>query len=174
MLNMRLTKQHSKVQNLILNLNHKSEQLFNWINSMKNYFLFFVVTVTLAFSSIVNAQENEPVQTQIIQSKAILTLNEETHDFGTIPEGPNAECEFVVTNTGTEPLIINSVTAGCGCTVPSYSKEPVLPGQTTKIKVVYHTSGRPGPFTKSVNISSNSSTGESKIIFIKGTVQNKQ
>jgi hypothetical protein len=141
---------------------------------MKNNFAFFAVIIALAFSPYVMAQENEPVQGQIVQSKAILTLNEETHDFGTIPEGPNAACEFEVKNTGTEPLVIYSVTASCGCTVPSYSKEPVMPGQTTKIKVLYRTIGRPGPFTKSVNISSNASNGESKIIYIKGTVQNKQ
>lgn len=141
---------------------------------MKNNFVFFAVIIALAFSPYVMAQENEPVQVQIVQSKAILTLNEETHDFGTIPEGPNAACEFEVKNTGTEPLVIYSVTASCGCTIPSYSKEPVMPGQTTKIKVLYRTIGRPGPFIKSVNISSNASNGESKIIYIKGTVQNKQ
>jgi len=141
---------------------------------MKNYFAFFAVIITLAFAPNIMAQENEPVQVQIVQSKVILTLNEETHDFGTIPEGPNAACEFEVKNTGTEPLVIYSVTASCGCTVPTYSKEPVMPGQTTKIKVLYRTIGRLGPFTKSVNISSNASNGESKIIYIKGTVQNKQ
>lgn len=141
---------------------------------MKNYFAFFPVIITLAFAPNIMAQENEPVQVQIVQSKAILTLNEETHDFGTIPEGPSAACEFEVKNTGTEPLVIYSVTASCGCTVPTYSKEPVMPGQTTNIKVLYRTLGRIGPFTKSVNISSNASNGESKILYIKGTVQNKQ
>lgn len=125
-------------------------------------------------SAVVIAQENEPQIVQVNASKGVLTVNEETHDFGTIPEGPDAMCEFIITNTGTEPLILNSVTAGCGCTAPSFSKEPVLPGAKTTIKVIYHTNGRPGPFTKSINISSNASNGESKIIYIKGTVQNKQ
>lgn len=142
---------------------------------MKKQLLLFLTIVSIAnVSAFVIAQENEPQEKQIISSKAILTLKEETHDFGTIPEGPDAVCEFEVRNTGTEPLIINSVTAGCGCTVPTYSKEPVLPGNSILIKVTYHTNGRPGAFTKSINISSNSSTGESKIIYIKGTVQNKQ
>lgn len=142
---------------------------------MKKQFLTFLAIVAIGnISAFVIAQENEPQAVQVKTSKAILTVNEETHDFGTVLEGPDAMCEFTVTNTGTEPLILNSVTAGCGCTAPSFSKEPVLPGKTTTIKVVYHTNGRPGAFTKSINISSNASNGESKIIYIKGTVQTKQ
>ncbi|WP_276133591.1 DUF1573 domain-containing protein [Polluticoccus soli] len=92
----------------------------------------------------------------------------ETHDFGTIPEGPAAEYEFSFTNKGKEPLIIQQVHASCGCTTPSYSKEPVLPGQTGKVKASYSTVGRPNAFTKTITVVSNAGT---KMLTIKGEVE---
>jgi hypothetical protein len=93
----------------------------------------------------------------------------ETHDFGNIAEGPNADHEFVFKNTGKEPIILERVQASCGCTTPSYSKDPVLPGKTGTIKASYATQGRPGPFTKSITITSN--IGMPKVLTIKGTVE---
>lgn len=90
------------------------------------------------------------------------------HDFGTIPEGPAAEYEFEFTNTGKEPIIISNVSASCGCTTPSYSKDPVLPGKKGTIKASYNTQGRVAPFTKTINITSNIGT---KVLTIKGEVE---
>jgi hypothetical protein len=136
---------------------------------MKNYFAFFAVIITLAFAPNIMAQENEPVQVQIVQSKVILTLNEETHDFGTIPEGPNAACEFEVKNTGTEPLVIYSVTASCGCTVPEWPKEPIAPGKSGEIKVVFDSNGKSGAQSKRVTIVSNTNPPES-FLYLEGDV----
>lgn len=97
----------------------------------------------------------------------------ETHDFGTIPEGPAVTYDFKFKNTGKEPLIIQGVTASCGCTTPSYSKDPVMPGKTGTISVQYNTQGRPTPFTKTVFIQSNAQTPAGKDryeIYIKGNV----
>lgn len=80
-----------------------------------------------------------------------------------------AEHDFGFVNTGKEPLIILRVDGGCSCTVPSWPKEPILPGQEGVIKVVYNTKGRPGNFHKPVNISSNAET-PTKVIYIKGIV----
>jgi hypothetical protein len=90
------------------------------------------------------------------------------HDFKTVQEGPAAEHEFVFTNTGKEPIVISNVSASCGCTTPSYSKEPVLPGKTGTIKASYNTQGRVGPFTKSITINSNAGV---KVLTIKGEVE---
>ncbi len=92
----------------------------------------------------------------------------ETHDFGTIPEGPKAEYEFKFTNKGSEPINIQKVQASCGCTTPSYSKEPVKPGEVGTIKAVYNTQGRPAPFNKTITVISNAGT---KVLYIKGTVE---
>lgn len=97
----------------------------------------------------------------------------ETHDFGTIPEGPAVTYDFKFKNTGKEPLIIQGVSASCGCTTPTYSKDPVMPGKTGSISVQYNTQGRPTPFTKTVFIQSNAQTPAGKDryeIFIKGNV----
>lgn len=90
------------------------------------------------------------------------------HDFGNLQEGPAADHEFTFTNTGKEPIVISNVSASCGCTTPSYSKEPVLPGKTGIVKASYNTQGRVGPFTKSITISSNAGT---KVLTIKGEVE---
>lgn len=92
----------------------------------------------------------------------------EIHDFGTIPEGPAAEFEFKFTNTGKEPINLSQVRASCGCTTPSWSKDPVLPGKTGIVKASYNTDHRPGPFTKSITVMSDAGT---KVLTIKGNVE---
>ena len=90
------------------------------------------------------------------------------HDFGTVIEGPDANCEFTFTNTGKEPIIIQKAQPSCGCTVPSFSGAPVAPGQTGTINVAYHTKGKPTAFTKTITVVSNAGT---KVLTIKGTVE---
>lgn len=103
------------------------------------------------------------------QTAAQISFEEEIFDFGELPEGPKVETEFVFTNTGTAPLIISKAKGSCGCTVPTWPKEPILPGETGLIKVVYNTARRPGPFTKTVTLVSNSEVPTS-VIKIRGTV----
>ncbi len=90
------------------------------------------------------------------------------HDFGNIPEGPDASYVFTFTNKGKEPIIVQKAQPSCGCTVPSFSSDPVLPGATGKIDVSYHTKGRPNAFTKSITVVSNAGT---KVLTIKGNVE---
>jgi hypothetical protein len=92
------------------------------------------------------------------------------HNFGDLQEGPKANVDFVFTNTGNKPLILTDVKASCGCTTPDWPKEPIMPGQTSKIKVEYNTQGRPGEFTKSITITSNMEDATPKMIYIKGKV----
>lgn len=92
----------------------------------------------------------------------------ETHDFGTLQEGDPAEAEFVFTNTGKEPLIIQNVHPSCGCTTPFWSKDPVAPGKTGIIKASYGTTGRVAPFNKSITVTSTAGTN---VIYIKGVVE---
>lgn len=80
----------------------------------------------------------------------------EVHDFGKISEDAGTvSCEFSFKNEGTAPLIIQRVQTTCGCTTPSYTKEPILPGKTGNLKVTYSTVGRPGTFNKEVTIFTN-------------------
>jgi hypothetical protein len=92
-----------------------------------------------------------------------LKFKNEEHSFGTIPEGPSVSYDFEFTNTGKEPVILQNVTASCGCTTPSWSKEPILPGKSSKITASYATQGRPNSFTKEITVTSNIGTKKLKI-----------
>lgn len=92
------------------------------------------------------------------------------HDYGTIDQGGNGKTEFVFTNTGTEPLIISKAKGSCGCTVPTWPKEPIAPGASASVEVKYDTK-RVGPISKSVTITSNSVDQSTALLKIKGTVQ---
>lgn len=100
---------------------------------------------------------------------AEIVFENDVHDYGTIKQGANGSYEFKFKNNGKEPLIISNAQGSCGCTVPSWPKEPILPGQGNVIKVTYDTK-RVGPFTKTVTLTSNAKT-PSKVITIKGVVQ---
>lgn len=101
-----------------------------------------------------------------------IKVSDENHDFGEIIEGKMASHEFLVTNTGNQPLIINNVQPSCGCTSPHWTKEPIMPGKTGTVKATYNSAGRPGIFNKSLTIISN--TGSPKILHIKGSVVKKE
>lgn len=73
-------------------------------------------------------------------------------DFGTIKDGEKANINFRFKNTGDQPLIVQNVVAGCGCTVPEYTKEPVMPGGEGFIKAVFNSVGQPPTVHKSVNV----------------------
>ena len=103
---------------------------------------------------------------------AIIELDKETHDYGTLEQGANGECTFLVTNAGTEPLILSKCQQSCGCTIPTCPMEPIAPGKTTEIKVKYDTN-RVGPINKSVTIMSNATNEPSKVIRITGNIKAK-
>ena len=91
------------------------------------------------------------------------------HDYGEIPYNGNGECEFRFTNTGNEPLIIQKPKSSCGCTVPTWPKEPILPGESDVIKVTYKTT-RVGSINKSVTVTSNALKNGTVVLRIKGKV----
>ncbi len=107
------------------------------------------------------------------QEAPSMNLEEETFDFGSIQEknGP-VEHKFVFTNTGSSPLIIQGVRASCGCTTPAWSKEPVLPGGAGFITARYNPANRPGPFRKSLTVTSNAAK-PTQVLFITGVVEGK-
>lgn len=90
-------------------------------------------------------------------------------DYGLIEHNSDGNREFVLTNTGNAPLIISNAKGSCGCTVPSWSRDPLAPGETTKIGVKYATN-RIGKFTKTITLTTNASE-KTKILTIKGEVK---
>jgi len=136
--------------------------------------LFLLCFLAVGMSSIAFAQTTPTTTASATTdaNKSEFKFNDESHDFGTLSKGSVCTYEFTFSNIGKEPLIISNVVPSCGCTTPSYSKEPVAPGQTGKIMVSYD-SNRVGPFSKSITISSNSKT-PTKTLFIKGTIIDKK
>lgn len=117
--------------------------------------------------------QTTPAVTQTAPASSLrpenLAFKTEEHDFGSVAEGPAAEYEFEFKNTGKEPILLQQVQASCGCTTPSYSKDPVLPGKSGTIKASFSTQGRGGaPFNKTITVVSNAGT---KVLTIKGTVE---
>lgn len=90
------------------------------------------------------------------QDTGVAKFESTTHDFGKIAEEVgSATCEFVFTNKGDKPLIIQDIRTSCGCTTPSYTKDPILPGKKGTIKVSYSTTGRVGNFNKRITVFTN-------------------
>jgi len=89
------------------------------------------------------------------------------YDYGTIYKNGNGTCNFEFSNSGRADLQLTNVSSSCGCTVPSWPKEPIAPGQTSSIKVSYNT-GRVGPINKNIYVESN--VGEKITLTIKGNV----
>ena len=92
--------------------------------------------------------------------KAEIKFDKTSHNFGKFSENqPVQKCTFTFTNTGTAPLVINQAIASCGCTVPSYTKTPILPGKKGEITVTYNGTGKfPGHFKKTITVRSNATT----------------
>ncbi|REG81400.1 DUF1573 domain-containing protein [Algoriphagus antarcticus] len=118
-------------------------------------FLLTVFALVFAFNA--NAQE---------QSGAAITFKEKSIDFGDITQGDKVEHTFQLTNSGSAPLIISNVAATCGCTVPSWPKEPIAPGKTSEIKVSFNSAGKMGKQNSVVRIYSNAAEPIEKVSLI--------
>jgi hypothetical protein len=106
------------------------------------------------------------------QGKAEIKFAETSHDFGTFSEAsPVVSYVFKFTNIGDAPLVIHQAVASCGCTVPEYTKEPILAGKAGTIKVTYNGTGKyPGHFKKSVTLRTNGKT-ELIRLYIEGNME---
>lgn len=90
-------------------------------------------------------------------------------DYGLIEHNSDGNREFVLTNTGNAPLIISNAKGSCGCTVPTWPKAPIAPGESASIGVKYSTN-RIGKFTKTITLTTNAEE-KTKILTIKGEVK---
>lgn len=95
-----------------------------------------------------------------------------SHDLGTFSEStPVQKCTFTFTNVGDQPLVINQAIASCGCTVPSYTKTPIKPGEKGSITITYNGKGKfPGHFKKTITVRTNG-VPEMTRLYIEGNMQ---
>jgi len=103
-------------------------------------------------------------------SKPVIAFTEKEFNFGTFSEIAGvATHNFYFTNTGKTPLIIHDVKATCGCTVPEWPREPILPGKSGIIKVSFNPQKQNGPFNKTIQVNSNADDPQVNLI-VKGVV----
>lgn len=105
----------------------------------------------------VNVSEVEAEDKTKAENYAEITFDTLRYDFGKFSKDePRVSCSFPFKNTGTAPLIIHQAIATCGCTVPTYTKEPIKPGEKGKIDVTYDGKDKfPGHFQKTITVRSN-------------------
>ncbi len=130
-------------------------------------FALICLFASMAFG-IANAQDVE--KKDVPANGAKIRFTEMEHQYGTIMKGGNGDCEFEFWNDGNEPLILQNVKASCGCTTPSYTQKPVMPGQSGTIKVHYNTNNV-GGFSKTITVTSNAVDNPRTVLRIKGNVK---
>ena len=103
-----------------------------------------------------NRRQGETAQATASEKLPKITFAEKgIYDFGTLTEGDTVEHVFAFTNTGEFPLIINNVTASCGCTTPDWPHEPVAPGAKSSVRVRFNSRGKQGEQNKTITIIAN-------------------
>lgn len=136
--------------------------------------LFTLLLMVAFVSSMSIAQDGQPVSAPAEAAPVdgpVMTFESMTMDYGTIEQNSDPLRSFVFTNTGNTPLQITHAKGSCGCTVPEWPKEPIMPGEMGKINVRYDTK-RVGKFVKSVTLTTNTTAGKEKLT-IKGDVLKK-
>lgn len=134
------------------------------------YIIFVLTAFALSCSS--NSKKGSDKEKQIstdINGIPEILFDTTYYDFGTLIQGEKAEYTFKFKNTGNADLLIFDAFSTCGCTVPEFSKEPISPGQTGKIEVVFNSEGKRGLQYKTVTLKLNTEQ-KKKTLTIKANV----
>jgi len=103
-----------------------------------------------------------------------MSFDKLNHDFGNVKEETDNKTVFYVTNTGKKPLIIESVSASCGCTTPTKPEQAIQPGKKDKIEVIFHP--KPGQLkeqNKTVTVTANTEP-KMVVLNVKAFVEEKK
>lgn len=139
----------------------------------KFYLVTFVIlfATSISFAAFATQDDKEKGQEKQAEKVKEIVADKTTHDFGTVSEdGGNVSTTFILTNQTDSAIVITNVSASCGCTTPSWTKTPIAPGKTGEVTATYKPKDRPGPFHKSITITT-TGTPEKLTLFIKGTVE---
>lgn len=110
------------------------------------------------------------VFSQSKKAEDLVDFKEKVYDFGKIKQGVPVNHEFQFTNISDKPVVIESATASCGCTTPTWPQAPVAKGKTDKVKAGFNAAA-PGAFTKQITIKV-AGAAQPTLITIKGEVLN--
>ena len=123
-----------------------------WIKPVTGLLILLFVSVTCS-SEKSGDQSNSGKEKQDMGGE--ISFGKSEHDLGTILQGETVGYNFAFTNTGEGSLLILEANASCGCTVPRFSKEPVPPGGSGTVEVVFDSAGRMGKQSKTVTLQTN-------------------
>lgn len=126
----------------------------------KIVFTLFVMVFAVSISTAqTKTTSKEALKVNIIKDGPVLELESDTVDYGTIEKDSEPLRTLKFKNTGNEPLVIKSARGSCGCTVPKYSKEPIMPGESSVLEIRYATN-RIGKINKRVTLNTNEAKGK--------------
>lgn len=128
----------------------------------------FLALTLISGIMLAQAQTTTPTEKKDVNSPK-MEFETSVMDYGLIEHKSDGKREFVLTNTGNAPLIISNAKGSCGCTVPTWPKAPIAPGESASIGVKYDTK-RIGKFTKTITLTTNAPE-KTKILTIKGEVK---
>lgn len=142
---------------------------------MIRWLIAFLVVGSL-FSCDIRREGNNPISLAKMDASFTDTTSvqviDSVYDFGKAVEGTKVVYNYRFKNTGKKPLVISAAHASCGCTVPEKPEEPIKPGETGILKVVFNTANRPGPAHKTITVVSNAYP-EFPVLLIEGVVDAK-
>jgi len=131
---------------------------------MKIKHFFFLL---LAITVISSCNNNNRISTDIVNNPITANGGSDTtslprfqfetdnHDFGKIIQGEKVTYSFKFKNVGKSDLVITGASGSCGCTVPSFPKNPIAPGQSGKIDVQFNSDGKKGIQNKTITVAAN-------------------
>lgn len=146
---------------------------------MKNkycYCLFVCCFLILSHTVAIQAQDRPTVKTSTIEipdSITTISFEEFMYDFGKVKEGSKVTHVFPFTNTGNHPLTIIGARGSCGCTVPLWPKDPIAPGESASITVVFNTTRKFGKRNQKITIISNTDP-QNTFVYLQGEIEQRE
>lgn len=142
---------------------------------MRTYILTLAILLTVTLFSCNNNNKKTGGEYNITNSETangenntnglpVIDFEEVEFNFGTVIQGEKVSHSFVFKNNGNGNLIISNVKASCGCTVPKWTKEPIKPGKTGTIEIVFDSANRDGKQTKSAKVYSNTQPNVTELV----------
>ena len=142
--------------------------------------IVYIFLLAIAFTSCLN-DDSKNITVNLVQNpnsarqiqndikEPIVSIEKDFFDFGELNQNESIEAEFIIKNTGNAPLLIRSVKASCGCTVPEWPKELIDVGSTAEIKVTFNSGTKKGKQNKTITLVTNA-IPSTKVLLIKGTI----
>lgn len=140
---------------------------------MKKYLIVLTVSALLsACNQTAGTNTSAATEKNTTGANPVLKFDKEIYDFGKIKAGDKVSYDYSFVNTGKSPLIITDAVASCGCTIPSWPKKPINPGQKEAIKVIFDSAGKSGLIDKQITITANTAPAQT-LVHLVGEVETK-